>query len=261
MADEFPIQLDRANTRGRAFASALATFWGRGIQSTTKSAVVNPSAKPTRSGPRVGESASYYVLLALFPFLAGLGPDDEVLTAKNMCGPNNLALVIAYLDGGSHDQRLEDNLKKGNSPYSLSELEGISRRMGYKTLTLHWQVPADARFDCPAILHVRNDHSAERPNHFIACFGKTKGGVCVADFPGRPRIVSDSHLQRIWDGDLLYLDRPDGRSLNALEPGWSFRFERVQPILLWTLFLAAVGLLAVRIVDLLRRLRKRISAS
>ncbi len=157
------------------------------------------------------------IILIVSPCLQSTAiSQEDVNLSDNMCGPNSLSLILAYLSGDLSKDFMELGPDPGKHPFSLAELEDLARQPGYRTLLLHWEAKEAASFDCPALLHVRSARAGGTPDHFIACFGSINKGICIADFPRSPRVLPYEDLYRIWDGDVLYVDRRDSWALDRL---------------------------------------------
>jgi ABC-type bacteriocin/lantibiotic exporter with double-glycine peptidase domain len=176
-----------------------------------------------------------------------------------MCGPNNLALVLAYLNDNL-DVRLVDNKLRGDgTPYSVQELKRIATELGYKTTLIHWNEREKASFNCPALLHVRGSRGATSPDHFIACFGDVDSRVCIGDFPRSPFILANANLYQIWDGDALYVDRPDGRAIASVRAHTGGYWDYVR-LASWRIFGVVVLRVVIRRASTSRRSSKTTSA-
>ena len=164
-----------------------------------------------------GEKMRSSLILVIGLSISGLS--DDVRADRDACGLNNLTLVLAYLSGDPDQPGLAQLLPLKRAPFSLAELELAAHSLGYDTELARWRRPKQASFRCPAILHIRRSESSTAPDHFLACFGESADGICVAEFPRPPLILSRRRLERVWDGDLLYVDRPGRTAITELRRG------------------------------------------
>jgi ABC-type bacteriocin/lantibiotic exporter with double-glycine peptidase domain len=132
---------------------------------------------------------------------------------------NSLTLLLAFLSGDSDQSELTQLLPIERAPFSLLELESAARAQGFETELARWRWPKEAALTCPAILHVRGKDSSTAPDHFLASFGETADGLCVAEFPKKPFILPRRRLEQIWRGDVLYIDRPGRTPITELRRG------------------------------------------
>jgi len=148
--------------------------------------------------------------------LSLLGQSNDARADRDVCGLNSMTLVLAFLSGDPDQSELAGRLPLERAPSSLTDLDWSARGLGYETYLARWRSPAEAAFRSPTILHIRGNESSRVPDHFLACFGETAAGLCVAEFPGKPFILPRSRLERIWNGDVLYVDRPGGACISRL---------------------------------------------
>ncbi len=148
--------------------------------------------------------------------LVMLAADGDARTDRNACGLNSLTLALAFLSDDPDQGPLNDLLPMDQAPFSFADLDGAARRLGYKTYLVRWTSHGAATFDCPAILHIRAKRSSSEPDHFLACFGETAEGLIVAEFPDAPFVLPRHRLERIWDGDVLYIESRDGIAIDHL---------------------------------------------
>ncbi len=147
--------------------------------------------------------------------------NDTRIDAK-MCGANSLALAARFV-GNVQPERILALMEASRAPFSLRDLDGAARAVGLRTAVLHWHDKREARFTCPAVLHVRVSETSTSADHFLTCFGSRGEDLCVADFPGPPAFVSREWVLRFWDGDALYLDGGDGTQIASLTRGDHFQ--------------------------------------
>ena len=150
--------------------------------------------------------------------IALLSMDDRVDSRldRNACGLNSLALLNAFLGAPEGRGPLEQVLPMSRAPFSYRDLESAAIHVGLKTYLVHWGSKSRATFACPSILHIRANRPTGPPDHFLACFGETAEGLVVAEFPHPPFVLPRSKLEPLWDGDVLYVERPDGTVINGL---------------------------------------------
>jgi ABC-type bacteriocin/lantibiotic exporter with double-glycine peptidase domain len=98
----------------------------------------------------------------------------------------------------------------------LHDLEEAAQQLGLRTAALRWKDKQRARFDCPAILHVRSRATLTACDHFVTCFGERDNLLCIADYPKAPAMVPRERVLEHWDGDALYLDDARGDRLAKL---------------------------------------------
>src|SRR5579883_665495 len=142
---------------------------------------------------------------------------DDVRADRNACGLNSMTLALAFLSGEPDQGELARRLPLDHAPFSLAELDAAARSLGYETFLARWHSVGEAEFGCPAILHIRANENSRSPDHFLACFGETAGGLCVAEFPRKPFILPRRRLERIWDGDVLSIDHPGRATISRLQ--------------------------------------------
>lgn len=135
---------------------------------------------------------------------------------RNACGLNSLALINTFLGASEGRGQLERLLPMSRAPFSYRDVEGAARHVGRKTYLVHWGSKSSATFACPAILHIRANQPTGPPDHFLACFGETAEGLVVAEFPHPPFILPRSKLEPLWDGDVLYVENPQGTVIDGL---------------------------------------------
>lgn len=168
---------------------------------------------------------------------------DDADAGRLACGINSVTLALNYLGKSTDENTLRRLLPIERAPFSLKELEDAATQMGMKTRSYHWESPKTAKFLCPSILHIRGNSLDGPPDHFVVCFGETKAGLCVAEFPQHPTILSREKLEQIWDGDALYIENMDGAVIDQLDHGFRNRL----------IVIAIVGMLITTSTILLRR--------
>ncbi|MEX2176519.1 MAG: DUF1573 domain-containing protein [Pirellulaceae bacterium] len=193
-----------------------------------------------------------FLLVALGADLALQSSDTRI--GAQVCGSNSLTLAASYLSGTPADE-VHALLDPARAPFSLADLDRAARQVGLQTAVLRWNDKRQARFDCPAVLHVRAKHASTACDHFITCFGEQGDYLCVADFPGAPKLVSRDWVFRFWEGDALYLDAPGGTRIDAVQQGNGFAFA------IWIVAAVAGGGLILLAGPLLARRMPRLSAS
>jgi ABC-type bacteriocin/lantibiotic exporter with double-glycine peptidase domain len=156
-------------------------------------------------------AASQLALLAIFV----AHPNSDTRVDDKVCGMNSLMLGAAYVNDIDPDQ-VRDLLDPERAPFSLQDLDQAARQLQLRTALWRWRDKRLARFDCPAILHIRASENSTECDHFIVCFGHNGEKLCVADYPRHPSLVSREWVLRFWDGDALYLDRANGTQIAAL---------------------------------------------
>jgi hypothetical protein len=139
-----------------------------------------------------------------------------------LCGSNSLALSASFVAKIS-PAKVHSLLDEKRAPFSFQDLSTAARTLRLSTALVHWNNKSEARFDCPAILHVRGSVSSPTCDHFIVCFGQQGEHLCVADYPNSPKLVSREWVFRFWDGDALYIDDSSGSRIATVSPEWSSR--------------------------------------
>lgn len=148
---------------------------------------------------------------------------EDVELARQLCGRNNLAIVLAHLSGDFNQTQLDRLLADEGAPFSFSDLQNAADRLGYKTRLVHWRDIKGARFRCAAILHVRLPSSPNSPGHFVACLGESDKGLCIAEFPGHPYFLPREKLYKIWAGDVLYISTQEDSNMEYQIDGFYSR--------------------------------------
>jgi predicted double-glycine peptidase len=149
-----------------------------------------------------------------------LSPSDNRVD-RNVCGRISLMSVLHFVSGNSHAEELGHLLPNERAPFSMAEIEAAARTLGYQTRLMSWSSKTQAAFPCPAVVHVRARGTSGSPDHFIACFGETAGGLCVGDFPLPPFSVSREDFNDYWAGHTLYIDQPRSLRMHLLgSPLW-----------------------------------------
>jgi len=171
-----------------------------------------------------------------------LGQSADARADRNACGLNSMTMALAFLSGDPDQGELARRLPLERAPFTLADLDSAARSLGYETYLARWRLPGEAVFGCPTILHIRGKESSRVPDHFLVCFGETAAGLCVAEFPGKPFVLPRRRLERIWDGDLLYVDRPGRTSISR------FRHEAFWGAAGLVLGVSSVSLLSSRLI-------------
>jgi ABC-type bacteriocin/lantibiotic exporter with double-glycine peptidase domain len=169
-----------------------------------------------RNPMAAGTEYSAMIYLCAGLMVLAVQDGDGTRTDRNLCGLNSLTLVLSFLSDDPHQEEIDKLLPIERAPFSLAELDSAARQLGYKTSLIHWNSVADAVFDCPAIIHLRARQTSTEPDHFVACFGETSEGLCLAEFPSPPFMLPRHRLDRFWDGDVLYIEKPNGKVVESL---------------------------------------------
>lgn len=156
------------------------------------------------------------VLSAALVLFSGRALGRDARADRKVCGRNGLGLVLAHLGAPTDFARLDSLLPNDRAPFSFAEVEEAARTAGRRTHLVRWKRPGEADFRGPSILHLRMGKSSTEADHFLACFGETSEGLCVAEFPNKPFFLPRHRLEQIWDGDVLYIDNGDGATIDRL---------------------------------------------
>jgi len=161
--------------------------------------------------------------LLLVVLWIGMMTDLDVRIDENLCGFHALAVIARQLRESPDRTRLESLLPPARAPFSLHEIGEAAQKLGFRTYAIHWTEPAVAAFECPAILHVKRDHTSREPDHFVACVGQVNGSVCLIDFPRDPVMVEIGKLCEWWQGDALLIENSTGSVIPSLQRSRNLR--------------------------------------
>jgi len=137
---------------------------------------------------------------------------------RNVCGRVSLMCVLHFVSGKSYDLELQRLLPDERAPFSIAEIEVAARTLGFETRLVKWATPSQATFPCAAVVHVRTKTASANPDHFVACYGESAGGLCIGNFPAQPFVISRSQFNEFWSGYALYVHRPGSWAIRWTGP-------------------------------------------